>query len=479
MNVIGIAIGAIVLAGFALAIILKKLLFICGPNEVLIFSGRQRRIEGRKGMVGYVAIKGGRKVKIPLLEVVDRMDLTNMAINVSVKGAFSKGGIPLNVDGVANVKIGGANPMLANAVERLLGKPRGEVINIAKETLEGNLRGVLATMTPEEVNSDKIRFAKELMDEADTDLSALGLELDTLKIQNVSDERGYLDSIGRISGASVRKQAQVAEATNHALSVVRDAKNVEEAELVRIDANIRTLEANTKRQVADAETREAALIAEARGEMQAAIAEAQAQLKVEAARIERTRQQLEADIVAPAAARMQAAINDARGRAARIVEDGRATAEVLEMITRAWKQAGPNARDIFLMQKLQSLVETLTATVDGVKVDKVTVLGTGAQNGQGNLAGKVIGASEQIKAALGVDVLGALQGRMAAPTPKASAPAASAPTASAPMSTPNPAPRQRTPTPRGYQAQPSVTVGTIAPAPTPRRSKPQRSQARQ
>lgn len=469
MNVIGIAIGAIVLAAIALAIILKKLLFICGPNEVLIFSGRQRRVEGRKERVGYIAIKGGRKVKIPLLEVVDRMDLTNMAINVSVKGAFSKGGIPLNVDGVANVKIGGANPMLGNAVERLLGKPRGEVINIAKETLEGNLRGVLATMTPEEVNSDKIRFAKELMDEADTDLSALGLELDTLKIQNVSDERGYLDSIGRISGASVRKQAQVAEAMNHALSVVRDAKNVEEAEIVRIDAGIRTLEANTRRQVADAETRQAALVAEAQGEMQAAIAEAQAQLKVEAARIERTRQQLEADIVAPASARMQAAINEARGRAARIVEDGRATAEVLEMITRAWKQAGPNARDIFLMQKLQSLVETITSTVDGVKVDKVTVLGTGAQNGQGNLAGKVIGASEQIKAALGVDVLGALQGRMAAPAQGAS-------TATA-------APRPRNPTPAGFQAsppaQPSVVVNA-APAPASHRApKPQRSQPRQ
>lgn len=473
MNVIGIAIGAIVLAGIALAIILKKLLFICGPNEVLIFSGRQRRVEGRKERVGYIAIKGGRKVKIPLLEVVDRMDLTNMAINVSVKGAFSKGGIPLNVDGVANVKIGGANPMLGNAVERLLGKPRGEVINIAKETLEGNLRGVLATMTPEEVNSDKIRFAKELMDEADTDLSALGLELDTLKIQNVSDERGYLDSIGRISGASVRKQAQVAEATNHALSVVRDAKNVEEAEIVRIDAGIRTLEANTRRQVADAETRQAALIAEAQGEMQAAIAEAQAQLKVEAARIERTRQQLEADIVAPASAKMQAAINEARGRAARIIEDGRATAEVLEMITRAWKQAGPNARDIFLMQKLQSLVETITSTVDGVKIDKVTVLGTGGQNGQGNLAGKVIGASEQIKAALGVDVLGALQSRMAAPAQGASTATQGASTATA-------TPRPRNPTPAGFQASPAQPSVVVNAAPAPRRApKPQRSQPRQ
>ena len=70
-------------------------------------------------------------------------------------------------------------PLLGNAVERLLGKQRQAVINIVKETLEGNLRGVLATMTPEEVNSDKLRFASELKEEADHDMHKLGLELDT------------------------------------------------------------------------------------------------------------------------------------------------------------------------------------------------------------------------------------------------------------------------------------------------------------
>ncbi|MCA9223274.1 MAG: flotillin family protein, partial [Planctomycetales bacterium] len=174
----------------AIALTVKKLLYICQPNEVLIFSGGSRRVaDGRR--VRYKAIKGGRKIKIPLFEVVDRMDLTNMAISVAVHGAFSKGGIPLNVDGVANVKIAGTEPALGNAVERLLGKGRAEIIAIAKETLEGNLRGVLATLTPEEVNADKLAFAQRLMDEADHDLTRLGIELDTLKIQNVSDGVGY------------------------------------------------------------------------------------------------------------------------------------------------------------------------------------------------------------------------------------------------------------------------------------------------
>jgi hypothetical protein len=71
------------------------LLYICSPNEVLIFSGGQRASSGKN--VGYRAIKGGRAVRIPLLEAVDRIDLTNMPIEVAVTGAYSRGGIPLNV----------------------------------------------------------------------------------------------------------------------------------------------------------------------------------------------------------------------------------------------------------------------------------------------------------------------------------------------------------------------------------------------
>ena len=151
-------------------------------------------------------------------------------------------------------------------------------------------------------------------------------------------------------------------------------------------------------------------MAEARGQIAAAVVEAQAEIEVQTARMEQVKLQLEADVIEPARAQQAASINDARGQAAKIIEEGRATAAVLSQITKAWKLAGPNARDVFLMQKLQSLVDTMTKTVQAVKVNKVTVLGVG-QNGAG-LAPQVISASEQIKAALGVDVLGALQQRL-------------------------------------------------------------------
>ena len=170
----------VALFGGVIALVLTRFLYICQPNEVLVFSGGQQASAGRK--VGYRIIKGGRAVRIPMMETVDSMDLTNMPIEVAVQGAYSKGGIPVNVHGIANVKIAGEQPVLDNAIERLLGVDRPHIMAMAKDTLEGNLRGVLATLTPEELNQDKIKFAQSLLAEAEDDLRA-GPGLDTLKIQ--------------------------------------------------------------------------------------------------------------------------------------------------------------------------------------------------------------------------------------------------------------------------------------------------------
>jgi len=210
-----------VVFGIVLSMVLTRFLYICQPNEVLVFSGGQRASVGRK--VGYRIIKGGRALRIPLLETVDSMDLTNMPIEVAVQGAYSKGGIPVNVHGIANVKVAGEQPVLDNAIERFLGVDRGRIMAIAKDTLEGNLRGVLATLTPEELNEDKIKFAQSLLAEAEDDLRRLGLELDTLKIQDVSDDVGYLDSIGRKQSGNLIDQGGLAGAVraDHGMQLAR------------------------------------------------------------------------------------------------------------------------------------------------------------------------------------------------------------------------------------------------------------------
>ena len=154
-----IIVGVLIFGAILFLSGLKSLLFTCSPNEVLIISGRARR-EGNR-IYGYRLVKGGYAVRWPIVERVDRMDLTNMVIDVSATNAYCKGGIPLTVQGVANVKIAGHEPVINNAIERFLGRSRDEVMRIAKATLEGSLRGILSTMTPEESVSEQKRIKSQ------------------------------------------------------------------------------------------------------------------------------------------------------------------------------------------------------------------------------------------------------------------------------------------------------------------------------
>jgi len=416
MTVVALLVGVGLAFAIAISMVVKRLLYICQPNEVLIFSGGQTASpNGRR--VGYRIIKGSRSIRKPLFETVDRMDLTNMPIEVSVTSAYSKGGIPLNVHGIANVKIAGEQPVLDNAIERFLGVPRNNIMSVAKETLEGNLRGVLATLTPEEVNEDKIKFAQSLLAEAEDDLRRIGLELDTLKIQDVSDDVGYLDSIGRRQSAEVQKRALIAEARSKSEAAVRAASNRQETESSQLDAQLGTLRADNARRVTDAKTRAAAMVAEAKGQVSSRLARAEAELEVQRARIEQVRRQLQADVLEPARAQKAAAEAAATGQASQIIEQGRATARALEEIAGSWRRAGAGARQVFLMQKVDGLMRIVMATVSDLKVRKLTVLG-GLGNGAGDVTGKVIAASEQLKAATGVDLLRAIQDRMTPPAPR-------------------------------------------------------------
>ena len=396
-----IALLAILGAGAGTAsLIIRNLYYICQPNEVLIFAGSTRRVGQKR--VGYRLVKGGSSLRTPLLERAMRMDLTNMIIELRVTNAYSKGGIPLKVEGVANLKIAGEEPAIHNAIERLLGKNRKDIERIAKETLEGNLRGVLASLTPEQVNEDKIAFAKSLLDEAEEDLEKLGLVLDTLQIQNISDDVRYLDSIGRKQQAELQRDARIAEAQAQAASAVKTAENEKITAVRRIDRDTGIAEAEAERRIQDAITKRAAVVAEAEAEIAAELARIQAELPVQQERIKQVTQQLKADVIAPAEARCKRAVAEAQGEASRIIEDGKAQAEGTRKLADSWKTAGESARDIFLLQKLEVLLKTLTATVPDVAVRNVTVID--AQ--QNSTATQAVSFLEQLKHTTGLDLAG-------------------------------------------------------------------------
>ena len=405
---IALVILAVLAAGVLTALlVVHTLTEICQPNEVLVFSGS---IHTRAGLrTPYRLVHGGRAMRVPLLEQVDRLDLTNMVIDLAVRGAYSKGGIPLHVQGMANVKIASEEPTIGNAIERFLGVPRQHLIRVAKETLEGNLRGVLATLTPEEVNQDRVKFAESLLHEADADLRRLGLNLDMLKIQHVSDDVGYLDSLGRRQSAELQMRSRVAEANNRSLATVRSAENLETKEVARVAAKMKVADAEAQRRIRDARTRKDAVVAEAQAEVTAAVAQAQAEVAVQNARLEQVRLQLLADRVRPAEARRSELISQAKGAAARIVEEGRATAEGIRHMAATYRALGPGeARRIVMGQKLPALLSAVLGTVDSITVDRLTVLG---DDDASRLAGATAATTAQLTQGLGVD-LGALASRV-------------------------------------------------------------------
>jgi flotillin len=265
---------------------------------------------------------------------------------------------------------------------------------------------VLAGLTPEEVNNDKLAFASKLLSEAEQDLQKLGLVLDNMKIQNVSDDRGYFNSIGRRSSAEIIKHSRIAEARAKAQALIQDATNRERARLTEIASDEEILRAQAERRIADAETLAKSRIAQEVGRVEAAIARATAALEAEEARVEEVRTRLEADVIEPARANMEAGIAEAQGRSAVILEEGRATVGVLKEMITVWKASGDSARDIFLMQKLQSIMNSLVSTIGEVKVDRVTMLPDygGDMGGGGSTALSAVRLVEELKGAIGVDL---------------------------------------------------------------------------
>jgi flotillin len=411
------------ISGLALALmiilvifVVKSLIIICPPNRVAVISGRTRQTsDGRT--VGYRALKGGRTLRIPLIEQVSWMDLNNIPLEVSVLNAYSKGAIPLNVQGIANVKVSSNDQLLANSVERFLNVPHQSIAQIAKETLEANLRGVLATLTPEEVNEDRLKFSQVLIDEADDDIKTLGLELDVLKIQNVTDEVGYLDAVGRRRTADVLKSARVTEAEKQAEAEEAEAISRQKAEIAQAQANLQIVEEQNMLRVRSAELDGVARASEEEARVAGEKAKTVAEQALEEERIELEKRRLQADVVLPAQAELEARQLQARADAAHIVEEGAAQVDVFKRLTDQYRAAGDDAHDILVLNMLPELVEQIVSTVNGIDIEKMTVIDNGG-DGQAipgvvkQLPASVISIAEQIQTATGVDIMGPLRDRV-------------------------------------------------------------------
>lgn len=406
-------VGAGIAVLLLLIIVYRYLLRICRPNEILIFSGRKHKTpDGRT--VGYRVVFGGRGMRIPVVETVSQMDVSLISVPMAVTGAYSEGGIPLNVHAIANIKVSTDPRFVGNAIQQLLGKDRMEISRMVKETLEGHLRGVCATMTPEDINQDRLKFARQLEQSAGPDLEKLGLELDVLKIQHIADDRNYLESIGRQRIAEILRTAEVAES-----DAVRQAEQAEAAARARGEVAMTNAQAavqrkqNELRQIkaeVDADARSEEVRAEAAGQQ----ARAEADLELQKMRGELEQLRLEAEVTIPAEVDAQVRELFSAGQAAPIAADGDAMARSLEEVAAAWRESGGKAMDMFVLQHLDTIFGDVAKAAQRIKVAEVNLIDGG--DGQTIAAyasaypatmGKLLG---EVTKTLGVDIAKVITG---------------------------------------------------------------------
>ncbi len=408
-------VGIVVVGLVGLTLLSRWMIRICRPNEMLVVTG-SRSDQGNQGFKGYrVVANGGWTFVKPVLETARRMDVTLLPVLVEVKNAYSNGGTPLNIQAIANVKVSTDPDVRNNAIERFLGRDSSEIIQVAQENLEGNLRSVLAQLTPEEVNEDRLRFAEQIAKDVGDDLRRLGLQLDTLKIQSVSDDVDYLNSISRRRVAQIVRDAEIAEAEAIGQAERVEAEMEEKAEVVRTEAQTVVLEKDNGVRTKVALMEKKARSEEQRTEAAELEARAIAEQKLQKVRAELERLRLQAEQVLPAQANQKAKELRARGMAAATAEDVKASALVNDLLTEVWEEAGSTAELVFLLQQIEMVLDHATRLPGRLHLKRITTLDGNDASSLASLVALnhvvVRQFFDQVKEIFGIDLIDTLSNR--------------------------------------------------------------------
>ena len=225
---------------------------VAGPNEAFIVTGRKGRpvTNPETGAIstdlsGQKVVMGASVFVLPVIQKLASIDLSARQISVSVGSAVSAQGIKCSLEGVAIVKVGGAEDSIRAAAQRFLGQ-QDHIEHFTQEVLAGSLRSIVGRLSVDEIIKDRAAFAREVAEEAESSLTNQGLVLDTFQLQDIQTEGNYLKDLGRPEAARAEKEAAIAE------SIAR-----REAEQARIKAEEEIANANRELNL-----RQAAILAE-------------------------------------------------------------------------------------------------------------------------------------------------------------------------------------------------------------------------
>lgn len=306
-----------------------------GPNEVLIVSGRvttYQAPDGQRVAKNFRIFHGGGTFVWPVRERVDRLSLELMTLEIRTPEFYTKFGVPIIVDGIAQIKVRSDDPTaLITAAEMFLSKTRTEMNEIALQMMSGHLRSVISTLPFEEIHSSPETFAQTVQRLTAEDLANMGIQVISFTIREIQDPQGYLKAIGRPKMADVQKNAILGEANANRdatmgtslaerEATITSAKAEEEGKLARLAADIEIAEKEKEKSIRIEEFNSQVATARAESdlayELQKAktqqllseeafgisLVEKRKQIELEEAEIERRQKELEHEVTKPAEA---------------------------------------------------------------------------------------------------------------------------------------------------------------------------------
>ncbi|HEX4068897.1 MAG TPA: SPFH domain-containing protein [Candidatus Babeliales bacterium] len=372
----------------------------CPSNKILAVYGN---ISGEQSVKCF---HGGGAFIWPLIQDYAFLDLTPMTLHIPLKSALSQQNIRINVPSTFTVAIDTTQEAMNNAAVRLLALSQKDIEMMATEIIIGQLRLTIASLMIEEINQDRERFLLEVRKHIESELKKIGLMLLNVNITDITDESGYIESIGRKSVATALNQAKVdvanqeksgdigkseAEkerrvqvATYNADAV--QGENEAKAKIANVNAQLLEQEANAKRvgQIAEqnafAEIYKATSIAELqRLEAEQIVPKEIERRKIEiAAAADAAKKRIEAE--GEAAAILQ--IKQAEAEGVRKVLA--AKAEGYKLLVEACANNSQDAATMLMIEKLEEVAKLQAEAIKNLKIDKITVWDGGNSSEKGS-----------------------------------------------------------------------------------------------
>ena len=377
-----------------------------GPNQALIGSGGWKRPK---------VIVGGRIFVLPILQMVQKLSLEVMTLTVETRKVYTKDGVAVSVDGVAQVKVAAAEEAIRTAAQQFLGKRPEDVAQIALQTMEGHQRSMLGTMSVEEIYQDRDAFARQVREVGGTDMANMGMQIVSFTIRDIQDEQGYLDALGVRRTEEVKRDAAIGEAEAHRDAGIRAAQAEQEHQAAKYvaqtaiaaserDFNLEKAAYDKEVSARKAEAELAYALQEAKTkqqirqeELQITVVERKKQIEVEEQEVIRRQRELDATVNRPAEAESFQLKTVAEGHKARVTAEAQAQAETIRLRgeaeaqailarglaeaeamrtkAEAWKQYGQAA---LIQPLLESLPQIASAVAQPLaKTERVVLISTG------------------------------------------------------------------------------------------------------